>query len=102
ADVMAGRPDVHAGRGAQHDRADLPGAQASQRGDDPAGHLGADGVAIVAIPEDDDADLADGVDLDGASREVPGPGACGSWFIRWLFVVAVTGGQGHVGPGHRI
>jgi hypothetical protein len=72
------------------------------RGDDPAGHLGTDGVALVAIPEGDDADPADDVGLDGASREVPGPAACGSWFIRWLFVVAVTGSQGHVGPGYRI
>ena len=99
---MAGGPDVHAGRGAQHDRADLPGAQALQRGDDLAGHLGADGVALVAIPEGDDADLADDVGLDGASRAVSGPGACGGWFIRWLFAVAATGGQGHIGPCHRI
>ena len=39
---------------------------------------------------------------DGAFCTVPGSGACGGWFIRWLFAVAVTGGQGHVGPGHRI
>ena len=103
ADVMAGRPDVHARRGAQHDRADLTGAHALQRGDDPAGHLGADGVALVAIPEGDDADLADHVGLDGgALRAVPGLGACGGCFIRYLFVVAVTGGQGHVDPGRRV
>src|SRR6516164_11146422 len=35
-------------------------------------------------------------------RTVPGPGACSSWLIRWLFTVVVTSGQGHVGPGHRI
>ena len=59
-------------------------------------------LRFLRSAEGDDADLADDVSQDDAIRVVLGPGACGGRFIRWLFVVAVAGGQGHVGPGHRI
>jgi hypothetical protein len=76
---MASGPDPHSRRRAQHDRAYLLGPQALERGDDPVGHPGTDGVVLVAVLKGDDADLADHASQDDVARIALGPGACSAW-----------------------
>ena len=82
----------------------MPGSQALQRGDDPAGQPGTDGVVPVPVLQGDDADLADYACQDDITGVILGPGACGGWLPGGLLTlpVAAAGGQSQVGPGHRI
>src|ERR1700683_2606386 len=72
-DVLAGGPDIHSLRGAEHDGAHTIGSQSPEGGDDTVGGLGTECVTPALVVESDDANLPSDLQPDSGAFEALRP-----------------------------